>query len=157
RGRSAAALSSPRHARSVAHEQPSRIPATLGRVGDDRQEVSVSRTWLHGFLVFCICFGGAASAQPPSGPEFRVNPSTAGDQTSPDVAIEPITGEFLVQWLDTAQGRCLGRRFSAAGTPLGAQFFSFVVCTGGAVMTGLAPGGWAAATINPSYGGIAGT
>jgi len=74
-------------------------------------------------------FASVASyaAATPLGPSFVVSaPGYAGDPlSSPAVAMAP-SGEFVVVWqrlvVGTTSSRIYGRRFSATGAPLGAQF-----------------------------------
>jgi hypothetical protein len=72
----------------------------------------------------CLAGAGAAWAQLPAGPEFRVNDFTFLDQRGPALAAMP-DGGFVVAWTDLVQdGSDYGvfaRRFSASG-PLGAEF-----------------------------------
>ena len=61
----------------------------------------------------------AARSQAPSGSEFLVNTTTAGEQKSPAVATDA-NGNFVVVW---ANGYGVtGQRFNASGTPVGAEF-----------------------------------
>lgn len=60
------------------------------------------------------------------GTEFRVNQTTAGNQTQPAVAMDE-DGGFVVVWRsetgpDLQQARILGRRFDPTGAPLGDEF-----------------------------------
>lgn len=66
------------------------------------------------------------AAGSPLGGEFRVNSLTPGDQHSPAVAMAA-NGQFLVVWvsdlwLSGVVQTIWGRRFDAAGTPLGEDF-----------------------------------
>ncbi len=56
-------------------------------------------------------------------PAFVVNTTTAGNQRQPDIATDP-AGNFTVVWtgLDGDGDGVFARRFSADGTPLGAEF-----------------------------------
>ena len=59
-----------------------------------------------------------------SGAEFRVNTTTQGDQSRPDVAVDP-SGSFVIGWQGTGPGDWRGifaQRFDAAGRPVGGQF-----------------------------------
>lgn len=66
-----------------------------------------------------------ASNGVPSGPEFRVNTFTTGDQFDPAVAVDK-SGVTLVVWASNGQdGFGLGvfaQRFTGFGTPLGTEF-----------------------------------
>jgi hypothetical protein len=56
------------------------------------------------------------------GTEFRANTSTAFDQNWPDVAADG-AGRFVVVWdSETSPEGIFGRRYDAAGAPLGAEF-----------------------------------
>lgn len=59
------------------------------------------------------------------GPEFRVNTYTLGNQTSPDVDMDP-AGNFVVVWQSTGQDGSgegiFGQRYAASGEPLGDEF-----------------------------------
>jgi hypothetical protein len=59
------------------------------------------------------------------GGEFRVNTTTAGDQTTPDVAMDA-DGNFLIAWASQGQdGSGYGiyaQRFNSAGAAIGAEF-----------------------------------
>ena len=70
-----------------------------------------------------IVLAVAASAQGLAGPEFRVNTYTTGIQDLPVIAADA-TGNFVVVWdgPDGSSRGVFGRRFSAAGTPRGAEF-----------------------------------
>jgi hypothetical protein len=62
----------------------------------------------------------------PLGGEFQVNTYTTGGQFAPDVAIGA-AGAFVVAWYsfapqDGSDGGVFGRRFDAAGSPLGGEF-----------------------------------
>jgi hypothetical protein len=61
----------------------------------------------------------------PVGGEFQVNTTTAGDQTSANVAMDPL-GDFVVTWSSKNQdGQGWGvyaQRFDAFGTPQGSEF-----------------------------------
>lgn len=62
----------------------------------------------------------------PVGNEFRVNTTTANDQTDPAIGMNPLTGDFLVTWTSAGQdGSGTGiyaQRYNAAGTAQGAEF-----------------------------------
>lgn len=62
----------------------------------------------------------------PIGGEFRVNTTTANDQTDPAIGMNPLTGDFLVTWTSAAQdGSGTGiyaQRYNAAGVAQGAEF-----------------------------------
>jgi hypothetical protein len=62
--------------------------------------------------------GGAAA-----GIEFRVNSYTSGAQTTPSVAMDA-SGKFVVVWVgdDGSGPGIVGRRFNAAGAPVGPDF-----------------------------------
>jgi hypothetical protein len=72
--------------------------------------------------VFAQRYGSTGT---PIGPEFRVNTSTPGDQSSPRIGSDP-SGNFVVVWTsETGDGSSygvFGQRFAASGAPLGAQF-----------------------------------
>jgi dockerin type I repeat protein len=55
----------------------------------------------------------------PSGPEFRVNIATTGNQATPSVGSD-LAGNFFVAWADGSN--VMGRRFNFFGTPLGTEF-----------------------------------
>ena len=61
----------------------------------------------------------------PTGPEFRVNSYSTGDQGAPDVAMAP-GGDFVVTWesywQDGSYRGIFGQRFGASGAPLGPEF-----------------------------------
>jgi hypothetical protein len=60
----------------------------------------------------------------PLGGEFRVNTYTTSSQDSPAVAVDA-TGGFVVVWVSEQDGSSngiFGRRYDAAGAPLGAEF-----------------------------------
>lgn len=58
----------------------------------------------------------------PVGGDFAVNPTTAGDQTSPDVAVDG-SGVGIVVWQSDATGdlEIRGRRLDATGVPTGSE------------------------------------
>jgi hypothetical protein len=57
-----------------------------------------------------------------AGAEFRVNTTTAGEQTRPAVAVD-VAGSFIVAWGGGAPGfDVFGQRFDAAGNPQGGEF-----------------------------------
>jgi hypothetical protein len=66
-----------------------------------------------------------AAGAPLDGSEFLVNSFTTFAQSRPDVASTP-AGDFVVVWqgavVDGSNFGIFGRRFSAAGVPLGAEF-----------------------------------
>jgi hypothetical protein len=73
-----------------------------------------------GFGVFGQRFAASGS---PQGAEFRVNSSTVGYQSEPDVAFGP-SGNFIVVWQDAvgpASG-VFGQRYAGSGAPLGPEF-----------------------------------
>ena len=61
----------------------------------------------------------------PSGPEFRVNTYTTGDQRYPAVATDS-SGDFVVAWTSNTQDGAgfgiFGQRFAGTGAPLGPEF-----------------------------------
>lgn len=59
----------------------------------------------------------------PVGTEFQVNSTTLGNQTAPDVAMDP-NGNFVVVWHSPGleDEDVFARRFNASGVPLGSQF-----------------------------------
>ena len=57
----------------------------------------------------------------PVGDEFRVNTTTAGDQSEPAVAMAP-DGRFVIAWEMYDGGGAFARRYDAAGNPLGDEF-----------------------------------
>ncbi|HEX8386521.1 MAG TPA: hypothetical protein VF576_10070, partial [Rubricoccaceae bacterium] len=63
------------------------------------------------------------SAGVPQGPEFRVNTTTAGDQSAPTVAMDA-DGDFIVAWMsdDGSLGGVYAQRYDAAGVPQGGEF-----------------------------------
>lgn len=71
-------------------------------------------------------FGQRYSSQgAPSGPEFRVNSFTTGDQLAPAVAVDK-SGVMLVVWTSDGQDGSglgvFGQRFAPFGIPLGPEF-----------------------------------
>ena len=84
---------------------------------------------------------GLAAAQPASGPEFRVNTVTNVKQIVPNVAVNPVNGEFVVSWKIALNENCLLQRFNAAGGPLGSPLL-YSCRTGGLPITPLGSGGW---------------
>ena len=67
--------------------------------------------------IFARRYDGGAN---PSGPEFRVNTTTAGGQFEPDVASSR-DGSFIVTWRASGpgtEGRVYYQRFDAAGAPV---------------------------------------
>jgi hypothetical protein len=73
-----------------------------------------------------IVLGSVALAQPaPLGPEFRVNTSTAGDQTRASVAMDS-AGGFVVVWqgpsLDGDGTEILARRYDGVGAAVASEF-----------------------------------
>jgi hypothetical protein len=68
---------------------------------------------------------GTAGAQVFDGSEFRVNATTTFDQMQAAVAADA-SGRFVVVWMsdnhDGSSRGIFGRRFSASGVPLGADF-----------------------------------
>ncbi len=66
---------------------------------------------------------GFVSAQLLLQPDFVVNTTTAGNQREPDIATDP-AGNFTIVWTgpDGDGDGVFARRFSADGTPLGAEF-----------------------------------
>jgi hypothetical protein len=75
-------------------------------------------------LVGCLA-ASAAGAQVFDGSEFRVNATTTFDQMQAAVAADA-SGRFVVVWMsdnhDGSSRGIFGRRFSASGVPLGADF-----------------------------------
>jgi hypothetical protein len=73
-----------------------------------------------GYGIFGQRFSAAGA---PLGAEFQVNTFTTGNQVAPYVASDD-GGNFVVIWMSRGQGGddVFGRRFSAAGAPLGAEF-----------------------------------
>jgi hypothetical protein len=67
----------------------------------------------------------AAAQTPLLGPEIPVNTYTTGNQTFPAATIDP-QGNFVLVWQSNGQDGdgqgVFGRRFDAAGTPLGSEF-----------------------------------
>jgi hypothetical protein len=59
----------------------------------------------------------------PLGEEFPVNSYTTGNQSEPHVAVDA-SGDFMVVWVSTDGNDfgIFGRRFDAAGAPVGAEF-----------------------------------
>jgi hypothetical protein len=77
-------------------------------------------------LVFLVALPWTAAGQPmPAGSEFQVNTYTSGDQYGPRVAADA-AGNFVVVWSsngeDGSAGGVFGRRYDAAGQPLGDPF-----------------------------------
>lgn len=62
----------------------------------------------------------------PSGSEFRVNTTTANDQTDAAIGMHPITGEFVTTWTSAGQdGSGTGiyaQRFNSSGVKMGTEF-----------------------------------
>jgi hypothetical protein len=75
-----------------------------------------------GWGIYGQRYSSSGAAQ---GGEFRINVTTAGDQTSPSVAMST-TGDFVVAWASASQdGSGLGvyaRRYSASGAAQGSEF-----------------------------------
>jgi hypothetical protein len=96
--------------------------------------------------LFLACATRSAEGQSsPSGPEFRVNSSTTGNQLAPAVGVNPTTGEFAVVFRD--QEPVIGvdgatyLLFDAAGNREATSGFQAGFTTG-LGMAGLAPGGF---------------
>jgi hypothetical protein len=85
--------------------------------------MALPRLTLSAFLLTLLA--GAAAAQAPLGPEFRVNDFTTGDQRYPNVAADAV-GNFVVVWTTDGQdgsgAGVFARRFDASGAPRGAEF-----------------------------------
>jgi hypothetical protein len=84
------------------------------------------RRGLLGALLVAAMAVGVVHAQPaPDGPEFQVNAFTTSSQTEPAVAVSP-SGDFVVIWQSLNQDGLgfgiFGRRYDAAGNPLGGDF-----------------------------------
>ena len=60
------------------------------------------------------------------GGEFRVNTTTAGDQTAPSIGIDRINGNFVIAWTSAGQdggGKGVyAQRYTAAGVAVGGEF-----------------------------------
>jgi hypothetical protein len=69
----------------------------------------------NGYGVYAQRFDATGTAQ---GPEFRVNTTTAGDQTAPDVAMDA-DGDFIVVWHNYDD--VMAQRYDAAGVPQGGE------------------------------------
>jgi hypothetical protein len=85
-----------------------------------------------GYGVFARRFN---SSGVPQGPEFRINTYTTGAQDDPQVATDS-SGGFLVTWASVGQlgspgEDVFGRRYDAAGTPIGGEFLINTYTTGG--------------------------
>jgi hypothetical protein len=86
-----------------------------------------------GFVVTWFSFGGGEdihvrrfdAAGTPLGAEFKANSYTTGVQAAPSIASAP-DGRFVIAWtgdfVDGELRNVYGRRFDAAGTPVGADF-----------------------------------
>jgi hypothetical protein len=71
-----------------------------------------------------LALAAPAGAQVPLGGEFRVNATTAGDQSRPAVAVHR-DGSFVAVWESSAGGAApevWGRRFDPLGNPVGGEF-----------------------------------
>jgi cyclophilin family peptidyl-prolyl cis-trans isomerase len=81
-----------------------------------------------GFGVFAQRFNNQAVAQ---GGEFRVNTTTAGDQTDPQIAVAG-DGRFVIAWtgLDQSGSGIFAKQFNAAGTAVGSEFLVNTTTTG---------------------------
>jgi hypothetical protein len=88
--------------------------------------------------ILALCTHVAFAQSSPSGPEFRVNTATTGDQASPSVSVDPVSGRFVVLWQEA--GSCEAQRYDASGLPLGGRFTALGVCStpgsGAALTTG---------------------
>src|SRR5262245_21192241 len=70
----------------------------------------------------CVHLTAAHAQVVPVGGQFQVNTYTTGFQGLPAVAADA-SGNFVVVWDDEGAGQVLkGRRFDAAGGPLGGEF-----------------------------------
>lgn len=58
----------------------------------------------------------------PAGVELEVNTVTSGVQRFPDVAVDPVTGNFVVVWEDLYDYSIRARHYSADGQPVGAPY-----------------------------------
>jgi hypothetical protein len=92
---------------------------------EDRRNLSA------GLMLAVIAGSGALADSTPRrfGAEFQVNSLTTSYQDNASVAVDPESGEFVIVWTsavsagtDSSFSSIQGRRFSAAGAPLGAQF-----------------------------------
>ncbi|KAB2965498.1 MAG: hypothetical protein F9K18_06530 [Thermoanaerobaculia bacterium] len=105
-----------------------RVPSPPGSAG-----------WLAIALGLVAAFGSIAVARAQggaSGPEFQVNTYTTSTQARPRVALNE-AGDFVVVWQSTGSGgtdadrtSVQGRRFTAAGAPLGEDFQVNTITTG---------------------------
>ncbi len=61
----------------------------------------------------------------PVGNEFRVNTTTANDQTDPAIGLHPLTGDFLVTWTSVGNGTTgadiYAQRYLSSGLALGTE------------------------------------
>lgn len=77
------------------------------------------------FLLIAAIWPGASSATCCPGSaiagEFRVNSTTAGNQTDPGVAMDA-RGNFVVVWESELDAAVFGQRYNAAGSATGAEF-----------------------------------
>ncbi len=89
---------------------------TWGSVGQDGSGSGVYARRYNGLLGTLVA---------PLGGEFRVNTTTANDQTDPAIGLHPFTGDFLVTWTSAAQdGSGTGiyaQRYNAAGLAQGTE------------------------------------
>ncbi len=78
--------------------------------------------------------GLLGSAVSPLDDEFRVNTTTANDQTDPSIGVNPSTGEFLMTWTSAGQdGSGTGifaQRFNSSGAAQGTEFLVNTTTTG---------------------------
>jgi len=102
-------------------DQPQTRPDVA--MATDGRSVVVWESYLQdgsGWGIFGQRFDAAGN---PAGAEFQVNATAAGDQRYPAAAMRP-DGSFTVVWLDSdgAGDGIRGRRFNAAGAPVGSDF-----------------------------------
>ena len=75
-------------------------------------------------LVLLTMLPATVWGQSPAGAEFQVNTYTTNNQYNPSVAVDG-SGNFVVVWRSYQDGNgsgVFGRRFNAAGLPLGSEF-----------------------------------
>src|SRR5262245_1404900 len=92
-------------------------------------------------LAALVVVAGDAAAQVLAGPEFRVNVVTTGGQIRPSIAVRA-NGDFVIVYEGAnADGNgygVVGRRFDAAGAPLGGEFQVNTYVTGKQYSPGVA-------------------
>ena len=127
----------PRRGRCIVHQRQ-RIPNSLGRADNG---VGMNRTLL---TLAVAATAGAAAAQVPAGPQFRVNTYTTSFQYAPRIGLER-DGDFVVTWRSFLQdGSATGvfsQRFALDASPRGIEFRVNVYTTGNQTTPSSPPAG----------------